>query len=815
MKKTSSSNASPEKIDFSSLAPFVPEGFGVFQNTYSGGRTGARVNHFGGLSEVVFWGQIPENASTTFFQGDASSSYKRCFRSQILIGEDAYNLEFFRTTHFPFGYSSHFAVPELGVELRHHLTLLNDALVFSIEVLRNDKRLPLRQRFEHHDPSFCSQNGRTLVDWQRDDKTPAWVLKVRDELSDEAWQRLKDSQSKETLAREHRKFSTPWLDLGLRSSDTFIAFYSTKPLDMRTTHSKRRYFTGPVFRSGAQATTLLFANDLKALQQRIKETLKHPAAEALAREQDALKALQTRPTVKSGNEVFDSMFANMPGMLSALMLPDIPGAFRASSMHYWVWGWDTFMCSEAYLLSGQQDFIKHALRFFRDTAHPELGVAHQLTRSLKTKQAMSPASQLLYTIVLYQYGFHTGDKELWKEFYPFVKRIFALNVSSINEQGLREGRALFPDFPQFAGHTGNDISVFNNSLLYQGARCLEEIAVFNGDQDIAEQTRLISRRMEKSFVPTFWDKKKGYFVDSVDSQTGEQRSSYPAHALLWQTPFLSDLTGEKLPQSGQFIARHHQALRGFLMYPRWDQAFDGDGNQFGQSWSTHDVFTTRAQAVAGLQDGLDRWIANCAWFWRQLTVIEGYSAQTVNDSGTPDLPGSKQGFGRSIYMAFLTNIAGLHFDGGGLTILEGSARPTRVEKLPFQNASLSVSTKGTGPFLKSLRVNGTRVQGSRKVPLDLLRHQVEINAERTTTPPEDPMILSLNGAAISHVNVQRKVLKAEIIGSTHVWLHFYSKTKPSVLWNGQRMHPTHNSKTGQGKLLLPLVAGEVSSLEIT
>lgn len=818
MKKSQQTIPAKEKLDFSSShpVPFVKSGLGVYQNTYSGGRTGASVNYFGGLSQIIYWGRLPERASTVFFEGNPSSSYQRCFRSQIIIGDEPYNLEFSDTSHFPFGYISHFSVPERGVELRHRVTLLNDAFVFSIEVLKNAKNVPLRQRFEHHDACLHSSFGRTVEDWQQAKPSGAWILKVKDEESDESWQKLKDSQNPLFLAKEGRKFSTPWLDLGMRSSETVVAFFSAKPLEMRTTHSRRRYFTGQPFRGGTQATVLLFANEGKAFNQRMQQIQSNPAAEALEREVSALEAFRTRPTIESGNEVFDSLFANIPAVLASLMVQDVPGAFRASSMHYWVWGWDTFMCSEAYLLSGQSDFLKKALRFFRDTAHPEKGMAHQLTRTLQAKQAMSPASQLLYTIVLYQYGAHTGDRDLWKELYPFVKRILELNREAINEQGLREGRALFPDFPQFAGHTGEDISVFNNSLLYQGVRCLEAIAAHSGDKEVVEETLQISRRMEQSFVKTFWDRKRGYLVDSVDAKTRAQRPSYPAHALLWQTPFLTDLTAEKLAEAGRFIAANHQAKRGFLMYPRWDQAFDGDGNQFGQSWSTHDVFTTRAQAMADLQERLDLWIENSSWFWEQLSLIEGYSAQTVNDSGTPDLPGGKQGFCRSIYVAFVTNIAGLHFDLGGLTILEGASRHVSLANLPFRNARLSVRVKGSGPFLRSLRVNGNRIRGTRKIPVDLLKHEVDIVAERTSSPPRHPVILSLNGAEVIHVEVKEHFLRAEIRGSTHTWLFFYARAKPtSVAWNGisQKFH--YDRKSGQGKILLPLITGETSLLEIT
>jgi hypothetical protein len=431
---------------------------------------------------------------------------------------------------------------------------------------------------------------------------------------------------------------------------------------------------------------------------------------------------------------------------------------------------------------------------------------------------MAFSAQMVYVIFLHQYGILTGDKARWAEFFPFVRQIFESSLRAINERGLGEGPALWPDYPAHCGHTGNDITIFNNSIQYQGMRCVEEMALSSGDRATAEKAGQICRLMEQNFVRTFWDDKKGYFVDSVDSKTGEKRTSYPAHALLWMTPFLSDLVGrEKLKACAAFHAANHKSLRGFLSYPRWDSAFDADGNQLGQVWPTHDMFVTRCAAIAGRQDILEGWVKSSDWFWKQLTYLEGYSAQTVNDSGTPDRFGSKMNFfgTKTTYMTFFVGCAGIHFDNGGITLSEGLARPLKVTQVPFRKASLDFTLKGKGKFARRLSVNGKPVTGSLKIPGTLLKGRVTIAHERTEKAPAHPVILSLYGAEIRKVGVDRAGrLQATVAGNVPAWLHYYSRKPATIRFNGHELQGEFDAATGEGKVLLPL-ASSTATVEIS
>jgi hypothetical protein len=795
-------------LDFTQIIPRAETGFGPRHKVFASGRLGITLNDFGGLYEIFYWGKQPDDAPPVMFKGDTASSYTRLFRVQILVGDEGWHLDFADTEILPCGYVSHFTVPGTGVKVRHTLTLVHEALVFSVEVLENPRQLPLRQHFEQH---AHTQNGhafRTFSSWRRD-LASGWSLDAFDRVSDQRWAQL---QAEMTVKH---KDGFPISDIGFREGETHIGFIGDRDVEYRTSRMRREYLTGGEFTGGAHACALIFATSRDELQAEAAWFLPDIAERAKQVETDVRRRLEEVPCIESGNRVFDSFASNLPPLVDSLMVRDVPGAMRASATHYWVWGWDTIMASDATLLGGNREFVRNALRFYRDYSTGDLGIGHMFTRALGIRLAQAPAAQCLYAVMLYHFVAHTGDTEAAREFYPFAKSVFEKTLTTVNEQGLGKGIALFPDFPQHCGQTGDDLSIFNNSFLYQGARCMETLAPLFGDNATGDKAAALARQLEKTFPTILWDAEKGYFYDSLDATTMQPRPSYPGHALLWQSTFANDLVPDKLAACGRFQAKNHQATRGFTPYPRWDPAWDGDGNQLNQIWTTHDAFITRCLAAAGLQDVLERWIDNCAWFWEQLTIIEGYTSSTRNESGTPDAPGGTQAFGgKSLYMAFLGNCAGLQMDLGGVTLQEGLARPVRVRQLPFRDAVIDLEVSGAGKFLERLEVNGTEVRGTRKIPASLLKGDVKIVCRRTETAPNSPVILSLHGATIHAVEVVDRALNAQVSGFAAAWLYFYSPHAPRVALEGKAVEAIATEQPGIYRTLLALKNNAPVRLEI-
>jgi hypothetical protein len=166
-------------LDFTNAIPHATSGFGPRHKVFASGRLGVTLNDFGGLYEIIFWGKQPDESSPLVFKGDAASSYTRLFRSQLLTGDDAWNLDFEDTEILSCGYVSHFTAPGTGVKVRHTMTLVHEAIVFTVEVLENPRQLPLRQRFEQHGYTRTEHPMRTLSPWQTDG-TSGWTFDLVD-----------------------------------------------------------------------------------------------------------------------------------------------------------------------------------------------------------------------------------------------------------------------------------------------------------------------------------------------------------------------------------------------------------------------------------------------------------------------------------------------------------------------------------------------------------------------------------------------------------------------------------------------------------
>ncbi len=802
-------------LRWNDLLPVAPKGIGVPYLTYGAGRVGASITHWGGLHQVVYYGDGPMRSPPAYFQADASTAYVRLFRLQLVIGGLAYNPEFNETVHYPFGFSSRFRIATLGVDVSHSLTLLNDALVQSATVIENASALPLQLRLEHHEHTKHQSHGdleRTWSDWTGSGDG-VWACTASDRLSEQAWQSAKE----QTLV-SHDSVGLACRETGPREGSTHLALLADGSM-ARTSLRGRTYWTTHSFTNGTKAVALVFASSSEALGDRVRNLRPQLQSIALDRQRACHAEIAELPAIDIGNPIVSSLFGNLPATVAACFVEDKPGAMRAAAMHYWVWGWDTLMCVESMLIAGNEDTVRNVLRFYRETADPEFGIGHQFTRELTVRIPQAPAAQCLYLVALHAYMAYTGDIAMVNEAYSFARIVFERALAARNDMGLGTGPALWPDFPICAGHTGRDCSAFNNSILYQGVRCMETLAGLVGDKATLATASDAARQLEVAFPDAFWDEAKGYFVDSIDSFTHEQRPSYPSHAMLWQSPFCGDLAPDKGEACARFISTHHATPRGFLPYPRWDSAFNGDHNQLGQTWPITDVFDTRRLAEAGDQVALATWMDGLAWFWQQLTIPEAYTMVTTNDSGTPDAPGGKQPFSaKSWYMAIISSIAGIDVDQGGITLGPGLAEPVVIERFRYRGSNVRLSVQGAGIFPEALTVKGKTVSGSCKIPMRILNAaeacDIDVEFKRTATPPTTPVILSMTGASLISANVYDDALNAVVEARASVWLKFAAPGVPTVTLDGAAVDITH-WRSGVGWALLPTTGNASASLVIS
>ena len=759
--------------------PFEPLGLGTETIWFGGGRTGLAVAAHGGIEKIVYFGNQPLSRRNFFVSG-ARSAYEKILRPYVLVGEKAYVLELNRTRFYAGGYRSTLSLPKLGVEVEHDLALTNDAILQTVRVIRNKRSLPLRFRISLHEYTRQIPPGRAWGEWKENLAKNAWIARIVD-----------DPTGHEAEPEEPRT--------------TWFGIVGDRPLTSRLFHSTRHYFDTAPFKTGATTIAALFGFNKTAFLKRAA-TLHHEGSKESARvvggwEQQIEKA----PRLHLKQPAVESFFRMAPLLLDALIVKDRPGANRASVSHYGAWAWDTMVHCEAHLANGQPEFVRGVLDLYFRTADPERGIGHAFNPEMtRLHHNQAPAAQGLYIYTLYIYFASTGDRAVLQKYYAFTVSILKRALASRGRDGLFEGTSLFPDFPVYAGQTGQDISAFNNGIIYQAARVMEHMAGWMDDAATAQIARQAWQTLEPAFRRRLWDAKKGFWVDSIDSKTLAHRKSYCSQALLHFSPFASDLLRGRDVACAKFMGENFAYSGGIRMHPTWDPAFNGDGNQLGQHYPVgSDLLYLKTSARAGRQDLLAQWLGWIEEFWKRNTVPEGTTAEAENDGPRyPDCPGGKQGFSvKAWYMGILNAVAGVSFDAGGVTVGPGFNQPITLEGVYFGGHRWTFRTTGKSGFISRLRINGVVLTGSCKIPTDLLKTKtVTVEIERSTRPKHQLQLLAADGARLSKVSHARGGLRVSLEAPGSVYVRFAAAKKPTVTWQGQPVAVEYESH--EGRILL-------------
>jgi hypothetical protein len=760
--------------------PSEPRGLGTETIWFGGGRIYASVAAHGGIERMGYFGS-QALGRREFFASGARSAYEKILRPYLLVGEKAYALELNRTRFYASGYRSFLSLSALGVEVEHDLVLTNDALLQTVRVVRNKRGLPLRLRVSLHEYTRQIPGARTWGDWQTDLAKNSWVARIVDEpMKSEA---------------EPEDARTTWFGI-----------VADRTLTTRSFHSTRRYFDTAPFKTGSATLAALFGFEKAAFLKRANTLRREGSKESARVVAGWSEQVVNAPRLSLGQPAVESFFRMAPLVLDAMVVKDRPGAIRASVSHYWVWAWDTLVHCETHLAMGQNDFVRDMLKLYFDAAD-ERGIGHAFNSEMSHLHMAQPApAQGLYIYALYIYVAYTGDRKALRTYYRFAVSLLERALPSRGREGLFEGSSLFPDFPKYQGQTGQDISTFNNGIIYQAARAMEQLAGWMDDAATAKTARQTWQTLEPSFRHRLWDAKKGFWVDSVDSKTLAQRGSYCSQSLLNFSPFAGDLLRGRDTLCAKFIGENFAYPGGIRMHPLWDAAFNGDGNQMGQHYPVgSDLLYLKTSAKAGRQDLLTQWLGWVEQFWKQNTVPEGTTAEAENEGPRyPDCPGGKQAFSvKAWYMGILNTMAGVSFDAGGVTIGSGIDRAIKVEGIHFGGRKWTFKTTGKGRFISRLRVDGAVVSGSCKIPGDLLKRKtVAVEIERSSRPKHKLQLLAADGASLSRLVHARDGLRVRLEAPASVYVRFAAAKKPSVIWKGKPVPVEYDRAIGEGRLLL-------------
>lgn len=703
--------------------PSMAEGLTLDQIWFCGGRIGVRLAKHGGISAITYYGQQPLDRPH-FFHGDGVSAWVKIFRLCLVVDGTVYYPNFSRTELHPFGYRSQGSAG--GVTFRHDLVLLNDSLVQRVAVMRNPRRATLALRLIWHGhPAWVSTAHRTWSPFTIDSDVAVAV--AREDIPPEVYQQW--SKAKSATLTQCDSFGVH----DIECAETHIAVAADRGVTFQNLNRNFKFHADTARFTDRAAFMVTFAWNRTELDARVTNLRRDLHRQCDARFAEAASLGKRQPSFTLGRPVVESFLAQLPAVVDALRVGDVPGAMRASAGHYWVWGWDSMVYSKGLMFAGRGAFVAQMLELYRGLADATRGIPHCLTTTFAPLMAMASTAQTLYAVMLYNHYCVSRNLKVLREYFPFARQLVERALAGeVRDSGLVDGPSLFPDHPELVGHDGHDLSVFNNSIFYQALLCLRDLARVLGDADddaplrsLAESLTTTAERCRSGFSRTFFDAQAGYFIDSASSVDFTPRRHHPGYAILWLTAYARDLVAEELPRIAAFMARELTAPRGVLHFPvRDQQAYLSDGNQATAGYPVIEPFYWNVMSLAGRGRELARWTDNVTWFWDTNTIPEGLTYDAINAGDVvADCPGGKQPFaGKAWYELFFTAYAGIDVDIDGLVLRPTPiTTPLRVRNLVIAGKRIDLSIRGRGGKSLSITLNGRRLGTVARIPLTALR----------------------------------------------------------------------------------------------
>lgn len=656
--------------------PFFKEGLPHGQVSFSGGRIAANMAEHGGLTRIIYFGGQHLGAAEFFNVGDVLSGWQKLFRLFVAIEGRMFFPTFSNTLIYPHGYTSECVLE--NVKIKHSMALLNDAIVMGCEILKNPGSKKIQLKLVNNDA--CNQVARTGREWQErifDRKRNVLTYKVTDVTPPK---RKADKEALTQKAADDMRETA--------NTVTEIGVCSTSKLSCHMTPDvfRKTYLETEPFNESC-SFSILFAPE-PSFNRRLLELKRNLDAELLKIETDFQNRMTVQPAINVGDRIVESLFTMCGPVIDSLKIKDVPGAMRAADSGYWVWGWDSMVHSDSILLWGDRQYVQDMLKFYRDTASPAHGIAHAFTTACSPYLAMAPAAQTIYCVMLYNHFLYTGDRKILREYHSFSEKILERSLEdAVGDSGLYGGVSLYPDYPEHLEQDGHDISVFNNSIVYQALRCMAALSEQMGFHDKASFFNGKASCLKKAFLLHFYDREKGYFVDSLSAKDLSKRYHYPLYAILWLTPFAGELLAGVEKQVARFMRENFRQARGFCMLPKWDTRFMWDGNQLGMYMPVVERFYWQAQKLAGVKADTEWWFRHLAWFWNQLTIPEALSCEAENEGMALDNLGRKQAFSaKGWYSIFLHAMAGMefHLNSPEITVSPMASREMTVSNLKFR-----------------------------------------------------------------------------------------------------------------------------------
>jgi hypothetical protein len=527
------------------------------------------------------------------------------------------------------------------------------------------------------------------------------------------------------------------------------------------------------------------------------------------------------PRLRCKVKELEDFFALAPLYHESLKPKDMEGAVRAQTSRYWIWGWDSMIANTATGYWGDVAQLKAMLTFFEETSDLEKGIAHAYTLSNHPASYMDAATQGLYLCLLQSYYSMTGDHEKVLQHYSFAYEIYQRMLHNWNDMaGIFEGTSLFPDFPKMMKETGKDLSLFNNTVAYSSLRSMQILAELKGDVKTSQEAYDFCIKMENNFDKLLYDNEVGFYVNSADSETLEQRASYNAGGVFWDNEFCEDLVYKTMPECMSFMQNNCVCAAGICAIPVWDDSYDMDANQLHCTWPAVEGYFVNTANRMKQTDLLQFWSERVGYWTRKLLCPEGTSYMIETDAPELDNWNANSGIWqaysmRNWYQNILHAYLGITCDNGGFTFSPSGTGDYKVESLHYRGGKWTIEGCGSGHYVDYIKIGQYHIRKSWKIPLDLLETAGSTAIQIVTKEKEDDLYLKkCSEASVRSFIADETGLFFKLTGLGECKVYFHSIVKVQVFENDEHISFSYDQNTGNGVISLYLINGNEYSLAI-
>lgn len=504
--------------------------------------------------------------------------------------------------------------------------------------------------------------------------------------------------------------------------------YSQKPLN------PKHILTSPILMPNTEYTLFFaFDNSEENAKERFFDTMKNEKAYIEKQDKRYKDIMEKAPVLESPYEGLNKFFELAPLYHESCKVTSVPGAVRAKTNCYWVWGWDGMSSSFAYSYWDDMNFLKDLLSMYMETADKEMGIAHCYARDMSHVETSPYAAQGFYISILYQYYINGGDIS---PYYAFAKKIFNMIADhEVGDTGLCEGFSLFPDFRETILENGNDISAFNNSSLYCAVAAMTKLAEAAKDEATAKRASELSKRTLMNFQKILFNEEAGFFNSSADSKTLERRNCFTSMSIKWDNQFCYDIVKGKTAQSLKFFEDNFLCKAGISPMPVWAQSYDSDANQAHCNWPCNDEYYARLMNFEDRKDLIDKYVQRISYWTNMLTCPEGINCYIDTETPETDFWTTENGVWQSYsmrawYEATVHSIVGIDTDFDGINIYPYSGEEMTLKNLHYCGKTIDVYMKGSGKKIKSVKLNGKDLGTVSHVSKSLLNAQNKLEVLR-------------------------------------------------------------------------------------